>query len=299
MPIRPSLPRQIVLFLPHRPFCPFPRWQPRRPFSNSARQFPPADSAASAPVEIKALRKKEHLFRNSVIKGVIAATIMAFWLDGKYNARAVRRTLRTVWVGALLAADYKWNFTCRPLPVGCGCIDAGSPEKADEIEALHKRVAGRIMDLISANGGLYIKLGNPPAAQTQRHCSTEGSPQTGQALAMQAAVLPPVYGEAFSTLFDEAPQMSYEEVEKVFKRDFDKLPAEMFDVFERDAKASASIASVFKARLKSGEWVAVKVQKPEIEKQVEVYPTSLFLLRANVRQWDLFAYRYPYSQKNG
>jgi len=34
-----------------------------------------------------------------------------------------------------------------------------SPEKADSIEDLHKRVATRIMDLISANGGLYIKLG--------------------------------------------------------------------------------------------------------------------------------------------
>jgi predicted unusual protein kinase regulating ubiquinone biosynthesis (AarF/ABC1/UbiB family) len=33
------------------------------------------------------------------------------------------------------------------------------PEKADSIEELHKRVAKRIMDLISANGGLYIKLG--------------------------------------------------------------------------------------------------------------------------------------------
>jgi aarF domain-containing kinase len=109
-----------------------------------------------------------------------------------------------------------------------------------------------------------------PTANTQSHFATEGSFKTGQALAMQAAVLPPAYGEAFSTLFDEAPQMSYEEVEKVFKRDFDKLPDEMFDVFEREAKASASIASVFKARLKSGEWVAVKVQKPEIEKQVQV-----------------------------
>ena len=34
-----------------------------------------------------------------------------------------------------------------------------SPEKADQIEDLHKRVARRIMDLISSNGGLYIKLG--------------------------------------------------------------------------------------------------------------------------------------------
>ena len=93
---------------------------------------------------------------------------------------------------------------------------------------------------------------------------------SGQALAMQAAVLPPAYGEAFSTLFDEAPQMSYEEVVAVFQRDFGQNPDEIFDSFERTARASASIATVFKARLKSGEWVAVKVQKPEIEKQVEV-----------------------------
>ena len=93
---------------------------------------------------------------------------------------------------------------------------------------------------------------------------------------MQAAVLPPAYGEAFSTLFDEAPQISYEDVVQVFQRDFQKNPDDLFDEFERTARASASIATVFKARLKSGEWVAVKVQKPEIEKQVS---------------WDLLAYR--------
>src|SRR5271170_7987061 len=89
---------------------------------------------------------------------------------------------------------------------------------------------------------------------------------------MQAAVLPPAYGEAFSTLFDEAPQISYDDVVAVFQRDFSKTPDEIFDVFEHNARASASIATVFKARLKTGEWVAVKVQKPEIEKQVEVLP---------------------------
>jgi len=89
---------------------------------------------------------------------------------------------------------------------------------------------------------------------------------------MQAAVLPPAYGEAFSTLFDEAPQISYDDVVAVFQRDFGKNPDEVFDVFEHKARASASIATVFKARLKTGEWVAVKVQKPEIEKQVQVLP---------------------------
>jgi len=95
---------------------------------------------------------------------------------------------------------------------------------------------------------------------------------------MQAAVLPPAYGEAFSTLFDEAPQIAYEDVVAIFQRDFRKNPEEIFDTFEKEAKASASIATVFKARLKSGEWVAVKVQKPEIEKQVQVTTKFLTIL---------------------
>lgn len=93
---------------------------------------------------------------------------------------------------------------------------------------------------------------------------------------MQAAVLPAAYGEAFSTLFDKAPQIEYEDVVKVFRRDFGKTPDEIFDTFEHTARASASIATVFKARLKSGEWVAVKVQKPEIEKQVMVRYTLCY-----------------------
>jgi len=96
---------------------------------------------------------------------------------------------------------------------------------------------------------------------------------------MQAAILPPAYGEAFSTLFDEAPQMSYDEVVSVFQRDFGKRPEEVFEEFDPVAKASASIATVFKAKLRTGEWVAVKVQKPEIEKQVQV--TRPFQLPAN------------------
>jgi aarF domain-containing kinase len=87
---------------------------------------------------------------------------------------------------------------------------------------------------------------------------------------MQAAVLPPAYGQAFSSLFDEASPISYDDVVRIFQRDFGKDPLDLFDEFETNAKASASIATVFKAKLKSGEWVAVKIQKPEIEKQVAV-----------------------------
>ena len=108
------------------------------------------------PQVVQSLRSKEHRLRRSIFQGLIVATIIAYYLDGKYNARAIRRTIRTAWVGATLAADYKWNFTFIHSTL---LALTTSPEKADQIENLHKRVARRIMDLISSNGGLYIKLG--------------------------------------------------------------------------------------------------------------------------------------------
>lgn len=44
----------------------------------------------------------------------------------------------------MIALDYKLNF---------------KPEKADGIPALQERVAERIYDLLTSNGGLYIKIG--------------------------------------------------------------------------------------------------------------------------------------------
>lgn len=44
----------------------------------------------------------------------------------------------------MIALDYKLNF---------------KPELSDEIPALHARVAERVYDLFTSNGGLYIKIG--------------------------------------------------------------------------------------------------------------------------------------------
>ena len=87
----------------------------------------------------------------------------------------------------------------------------------------------------------------------------------------------------FAKLFDDAPQVPYEVVYKVLKAQYGKEPTGpdgVFEVFEEEAVASASIAQVHRAKLKSpdgnGAWVAVKIQKPDVSKQVE---------------WDLAGYR--------
>ena len=81
----------------------------------------------------------------------------------------------------------------------------------------------------------------------------------------------------FSRLFDDAPQVPFADVASVFQEEFGCPPSGpdgVFAEFEETAVASASIAQVHRARLKGkdgngGDWVAVKVQKPAVAKQME------------------------------
>lgn len=91
-------------------------------------------------------------------------------------------------------------------------------------------------------------------------------------------------------MFDDAPQNSWEDVRRVIREDFGKEVEEVFGVsfdhtthsgensgiMERTARASASVAQVHWARLADGREVAIKVQKREIQRQVE---------------WDLWAFK--------
>ncbi|EGN97200.1 hypothetical protein SERLA73DRAFT_110371 [Serpula lacrymans var. lacrymans S7.3] len=177
--------------------------------------------------------------------GYMALGFGTVWLvDKEYNASAIGRNFRTLWTCVLITLDYKINF---------------QPSKADHIPDLHERVAGRMYDLFTSNGGLYIKI--------------------GQAIGANAALLPRAMQDKFSRLFDDAPQIPYSTILSVFKSEFGKPPSGsdgIFEVFEEKAVASASVAQVHRAKLKSGEWVAVKVQKPDVNKQIE---------------WDLGAFR--------
>ena len=111
-PIHTSIRLLPRLTLPRTPF------RPRTIQRNytTSKKFTPQSytDPVPTPANLRRLRSKEHRLRKAVIKGFLAATLVAYYLDGKYNARAIRRTLRTAWVGATLAADYKWNFTFHP-----------------------------------------------------------------------------------------------------------------------------------------------------------------------------------------
>ncbi|KAL2198745.1 ABC1 family-domain-containing protein [Corynascus similis CBS 632.67] len=225
---------------------------------------PPAPSSLGRPRAARSFHRTRRWGRRLLLLSALAGA--GYLFDRQVYASGIARSLRTFGVGLLVAADYKLNFRPEPLlPLARG--RAGGGGGADGIPELHRRSAERLSALLRENGGLYLKI--------------------GQAIAMQSAVLPPEFQRMFARMFDDAPQDDWAAVEKVIRDDFGGRSVE--DVFgvsfagaegkgvmERTARASASVAQVHWARLPDGREVAVKIQKPEIAKQIG---------------WDLWAFK--------
>jgi aarF domain-containing kinase len=212
---------------------------------------PPSPSSLGKPSQGKSFARSRKWLRRLFRTSVAAATIIA--LDIYFYDQSLTRSLRTFYNGLVVALDYKINF--RP-----------DPWIGDSVADLHSRSAKRVFELLRANGGLYLKI--------------------GQAIAMQSAILPPEFQKMFARMFDDAPQNDWKSVEKVIRQDFGKSVEEVFGVsfsgepgkgvMERSARASASVAQVHWARLEDGREVAIKIQKKEIARQVG---------------WDLWAFK--------
>ncbi len=91
----------------------------------------------------------------------------------------------------------------------------------------------------------------------------------GQILSMRPDLVPPEYANEFSRLQDEIQPFGMEEVEKLIKEELGSGVDDLFESFEDIPIAAASIGQVHRAKLKSGEEVVVKVQRPGIRKVIE------------------------------
>jgi len=91
----------------------------------------------------------------------------------------------------------------------------------------------------------------------------------GQILSVRPDLLPDSYIQELSKLQDKVPPVDSESIRKVIEEEFGRPCEAIFDYFEDEPLASASIGQVHRARLKTGEKVVLKVQKPYVESQVE------------------------------
>jgi predicted unusual protein kinase regulating ubiquinone biosynthesis (AarF/ABC1/UbiB family) len=92
----------------------------------------------------------------------------------------------------------------------------------------------------------------------------------GQFLSSRADLLPQQALDVLSSLQDEVPPAPFSHVVSVIERELHRPISELFSELEPKATAAASLGQVHKAILKNGEVVAVKVQRPNIDRLVNM-----------------------------
>ena len=114
----------------------------------------------------------------------------------------------------------------------------------------------------------------------------------GQILSTRPDLIPVDFINELSKLQDMVPPCSFDETSSIIERELGSPPEKLFDFIEKTPLASASIGQVYKARLKDGEDVAVKVQRPGIKKIIEVDLEIMFhlatLMEKHIEEMELY-----------
>jgi predicted unusual protein kinase regulating ubiquinone biosynthesis (AarF/ABC1/UbiB family) len=111
----------------------------------------------------------------------------------------------------------------------------------------------------------------------------------GQAATNFPSIVPAQIADTLERLHFDAPPMHFTLIKETFHNEFGKNPEEVFQAFDRDAFAAASLGQVHRARLKSGEEVAVKIQYPGVARTIDAdfrnLRALLFPMRLS-KDWD-------------
>jgi ubiquinone biosynthesis protein len=98
----------------------------------------------------------------------------------------------------------------------------------------------------------------------------------GQLMASRPDLIPEAFVDEFSKLQDQVATLPFSEIKEHLEAELKRPLTEVFSSFDEEPLAAASIAQVHSAVLKSGQSVAVKIQRPGIDK---ILHTDISILR--------------------
>mmetsp|Transcript_17319 Transcript_17319/g.30923 ORF Transcript_17319/g.30923 Transcript_17319/m.30923 type:complete len:842 (-) Transcript_17319:136-2661(-) len=127
----------------------------------------------------------------------------------------------------------------------------------DELPPINKQSAAQLREVLTRLGPAFVKI--------------------GQAVAARPDLLPPSYLKELEKLHDEIPSFRTEDALAVMEEEYGRPASEMFESLSTEPLAAASLGQVYKGSLKkTGETVAVKVQRPGVYESISM---DLYILR--------------------
>ncbi|MEH2202153.1 ABC1 kinase family protein [Nostoc sp.] len=119
-----------------------------------------------------------------------------------------------------------------------------------------RRRATQLRELLTKLGPAYIKI--------------------GQALSTRPDLVPTVFLEELTKLQDQLPPFPNELAYQFIQEELGAPPEEVYAELSAQPIAAASLGQVYKGKLKTGEEVAVKVQRPDLRERIAI---DLYILR--------------------
>ncbi|AVH62292.1 ABC1 kinase family protein [Nostoc sp. 'Peltigera membranacea cyanobiont' N6] len=119
-----------------------------------------------------------------------------------------------------------------------------------------RRRATQLRELLTKLGPAYIKI--------------------GQALSTRPDLVPTVFLEELTKLQDQLPPFPNELAYQFIQEELGAPPEEVYAELSTQPIAAASLGQVYKGKLKTGEEVAVKVQRPDLRERIAI---DLYILR--------------------
>lgn len=138
-----------------------------------------------------------------------------------------------------------------------------------------------IVEIVFRNGWGYMKTlltggkaGEPdiPTPEVLRNILVDLGPvyvKLGQLLSTRPDLLPADYIDTLSSLQANVPAVPWSEVEVLIRQQLSQPLEEIFSYINNECVAAGSIAQTYKATLKDGTEVAIKVQRPGIDRIVD------------------------------
>ena len=114
----------------------------------------------------------------------------------------------------------------------------------------------------------------------------------GQFLSSRSDLLDSSFIIELSKLKDNVKTVPFEEMEKRLEECFGQTYNEIYAEFDKKPIAAASIAQVYKAKLKSGEDVAVKIKRPDTNKIIEKDLSVILMLAGLIEKYAPGMKRY-------